>query len=162
MSKDRRWYDRDQKSSLAIETILKLPPEMQQIICKAVMQLAEKEIKDREDLENFRSVGMDKILSLYKAKERKREYDRNDQMHDTLNYLGLLSEENRCFVSQVVLDIMLLIQEYLKMCQENDLAVRRRDFEDLTAAYVRRGSSYARQLLGKMEKQAETRSRSTP
>ncbi len=148
----KRWYDQDNRVSTAVHMIMKFPPEMQSIICRGIYLLAEKEFRANELITEFKTLGTEKVLAMYKSKEKKRTYDANPNVHKAMNYLYLLSEQNRNLMATHILSLMSVMQEYLQICQNARQAPKAGEVEELTDSYVANGIQAAKSMLAELEK----------
>lgn len=142
-----RWYDRHKTVSRSVKLIETFPEEIQVIIAQGIISLAERECQARELMSNLRSLGPDKVLGIFKSKNRRRSYDQSGPVHQAMNYLFILSEENRLFVASQVIEIVNYIYEYLKSCKRYEIDANHEDVVELTQTYIDSGAEEAKQLL---------------
>ncbi len=143
----KRWYDQDKSVSTAINLTLGMPDEILNVISQGVIILAENEFKAKELLQNFKSLGTDKILALYRSKEKKRTYDKDPTVHKMVNYLYVMSPENQHFMAQHIIIIIKHVQHYLQLCAESEIAPQRKELEGITQAYAISGDEAAKEML---------------
>lgn len=148
---NKRWYDQTPHLSSAVETILILPDEIQKIVCRAIVMMADKEFQASERIQNFKSLGPEKILAFFKSKTRKRQYDDQPQVHKALNYLGLLSEDDRHYMATSILELMSLVKAYLHHCRAASEPPTALHIERLSDVYVEAGQASAYQVLRRIE-----------
>ena len=147
----QRWYDQKQQVATAIEMLLTLPEELQTIICRSVVLLANREFKAEEQLHNLKSLGTDKVLALFKSKNKKRHYDQNQTAHVALNYMGFLSEDNQQFMVVSITDMMGLVREYLQLCKTTEQSPEHVHIGALTDGYVTQGKEATDVILKAIE-----------
>jgi len=82
-----RFYDQEPSVSQAVELLLVLPQEMQSIIADGISLIAEQEFRANELMKELKSLGTEKVLAVYKSKQKKRAYDKNHAVHRAINYL---------------------------------------------------------------------------
>src|SRR5690606_18151945 len=102
----KRWYDRQPRLSQAVRLMMLFPDEVKSIISDGIMLLANREFQVSEQMNSFRTLGSEKILGLYKSKNKRREYDQNELLHKAMNYLYILSEKNQDFMAEHILQLV--------------------------------------------------------
>ena len=142
-----RWYDRQPKLSEACKLLFGFPDEIKSLISEAVLIIADREIKQKEQREQMRSLGSEKILGLYKSKNRRREYDINPYLHQAMNYLYLLSEKNRDFMAEHILKMVHYIQHYLQTCHITETPPSMEDVATITNLYIHSGDPEVKSFL---------------
>lgn len=161
-----RFYDQDPVVSQAVKLLLMLPSEIQTLAAECLSKIAETEYRMIEMLQETKSLGSDKIMALYKSKQKKREYDQNPAMHRALNYLMLLTAENRRMIAHRIVGLISHIQDYLKACQKFSIAPSYQQMGDVAIMYMHRGPDEANLLIRDMElkslRQPKLRRRSEP
>ncbi len=150
-TRKNRWYDRDPNVSNAVEMILTLPEELQDIICSSILLLAEKEFQISIQLKGLKSVGATRILSLFKSKKRQRKYDQSQNAYQSINYLSILSEENQQFMARAISEMMGLIVRYLTLCRKSERSPEARQVKKITQTYVTQGLNTAEGVLFELE-----------
>ncbi|MBK8189369.1 MAG: hypothetical protein IPK79_02870 [Vampirovibrionales bacterium] len=150
-----RWYDRIPALSSAVETILLLPESLQQIVCRAIVAMADKEFQASERIQNFKSLGPERILAYFKAKTRKRAYDQSPHAHKALTYMGLLSPDDRQYMAASILELMSLVKTYLGHCRAASEPPEEAHLERLSQTYVEGGKTAALQVLRVIEKELQ-------
>ncbi len=158
----KRFYDQDPAISRAVEVLMLLPEEMQSIIADGMSLIAEEEFKANELLNDFRSIGTDKVLAIYKSKQKKRKYDKNPSTHRAMNYMMVLSPENRLLISKKIVELMGYVQDYLKACQANHVDADNLVVGNLTDVYVKFGSDETRQFLRAVQQEFKRKLESEP
>ena len=143
----KRFYDQDVNVSNAVEMFLLFPETLQEIIAEGLAQIAEIEYQANEALKDIRSLGTERVLALYKSKQKKRKYDQNPTVHKAMNYLMVISPENRHFLANRIIELMGYIQDYLKTCQMYTTSPEADKVQVLTDLYVQLGSDECRKFL---------------
>lgn len=145
--KNNRWYDQDPTLSKSVHLIGTFPNEIQGIVAEAIMRLAERECNIKELLENLRSLGPDKVLGMYKSKNKRRKYDGNGTVHQALNYMFILSDSNRLFMAGKIIEIVNHIYDYLRICKTFRRLPDPGDIQAVVNAYLELGGVHATRLL---------------
>lgn len=134
-----RWYDSRPKMSQSARLLFALPDEIKSIISEALLVIADREFRHDEKVRHVRSLGREKVMGLHKSKNRRREYDENPHLHQAMNYLYILSEDNREFMAEHILKMMRYIQYHLETCQITQVVPQIEDLAAITNTYVNSG-----------------------
>ncbi len=146
-----RWYDNRPKVSRSVLLISALPPDVQSIIAKGIVTMANDEFKAHETLQSLRSLGSDKVMSLHKAQKKQRAIDTNPHMHQAMSYLYILSPENQDVLAERIIELMGFIREYFDACKKSTQEPTEKHIIDLTDSYVQSGSDEAKRFLSQIE-----------
>jgi hypothetical protein len=152
-----RWYDQSAELKKVVEIICTFPDEVQTILAQGMIQLAERDYQTSDMMLNLKSMGSERILGLHKSKGRLREYDRNPHTHKAINYLYILSDDNRRFMARQVLELYEHILNYMKLCITHQERVKNEILSGLTKAYVTQGSAAARRMLQEIRLELQNR-----
>jgi hypothetical protein len=146
-----RFYDQESSVSQAVELLLVLPNDMQSIIADGISLIAEQEFRANELMNELKSLGTEKVLAVYKSKQRKRAYDKNQAVHRAINYLMVLSENNRLWISKRIVGLMAHLQDYLKTCRLYSAQPTQQSVDQLTTVYVKFGPDEVKSYLKAVE-----------
>lgn len=147
-----RFYDQDPLLSQAVGLLLVLPGEVQTLTADSISRIAEAEYRTNELIQDAKTLGSDKILALYKSKQKKRDYDQNPAIHRALTYLMLLSNENRRLIAHRIVGLISHLQEYLKSCRMFSILPTFEQMQDVSNAYLKLGPEAATQKIQTFEK----------
>ncbi|MBX2861129.1 MAG: hypothetical protein KTR14_07835 [Vampirovibrio sp.] len=150
--KNKRFYDQEPTLSRAVNVMLMFPKEIQQIIVEGMIDLADQEYRASEILNNVRTLGRDKVLALYKSKQKKRDFDNDPMTHKLMNYMMILSDENRILMSNHILELVESVQEYLVTCKNYHENPDAEQIQGLTNTYVADGKEAANQVMSGIKK----------
>jgi hypothetical protein len=139
----------------SVELLETFPGEIQAVIAEGIIRLAERECQANEALSNLRSLGPDKVLGIFKSKNRRRGYDKNNPMHQAMNYLFILSDQNRVFIANQVIELVNFIYEYLKICRMYQVSARLEEVSELIRLYLEAGTVEAHQMLEDIRKRLQ-------
>ncbi|MEB3245783.1 MAG: hypothetical protein VKJ06_07350 [Vampirovibrionales bacterium] len=144
---NQRWYDAypDLQKSLVI--LAAFPPQILEIVAEGVVEMAERECRANDIIKNLRTLGKDKILALHKSKHKRRFYDVNPQLHKAMNYIFVLSENNRLYMAKKMMELIDFVFDYLKACSSVQHVPCRDEIGNLASVYVRKGGAEAREFL---------------
>ncbi len=143
----KRWYDRTAELSEASRMLMLLPDQITEIVCEAVVKLANREFQVKEKIKTFRSLGTDKVMALHKSKKKQRKYDDSQILHKTMNYLYILSHGNQDYMAQHILKLMGYIQDYLSTVKTFNTEPSMEAIAEITQQYVDRGSQDVEKFL---------------
>lgn len=144
---DRRFYDGERVVGEAINLTRQLPKEMQDVIATGLSFVAIQEYQADRRLGNLKSLGSEKILPLYKSKNKRRDYDQVSEFHTALNYLQVLETNERQNVSLRVLDLAKFALEYLDKCKFTALLPDKKKLERVRDAYLKLEKGKASEYL---------------
>lgn len=143
----KRFYDGEPSTSQAVDLMLKFPDELQTVLANSMSMVAEGDYKADEILNDLKSLGTEKVLALYKSKQKKRDYDKNPSFHRAMNYMMVMTPQNRQAISGKVLVLMGHVQEYLKVCKEKGVNPSVSTIENLAEVYVKQGNDQAKSFI---------------
>lgn len=145
----RRWYDKHTQHAESIRLLEKSPPPLQTIIADGIILLAEQELSI--SLHAIKSLGHDKVLALHKSQNRRRALDKNPHLHRALNYLSILTEENRLFMANKIRQMNRLIIDYLQACLKAEWTPRQDDIQEMIRRFVTEHPSEAEAFLSTLK-----------
>jgi len=125
----------------AIDIIPMLPEEVQSAVARGITMLA---ISDHDGENLLKSLGAEQILPMYKSKKKRRGYDQIHALHQALNYLRVLTSEQRIEVCKKVIDIAGHVQYYLDVCNRVDQAPQLSHVEKARDTYIEQGPQTAK------------------
>jgi hypothetical protein len=148
-----RWYDSRPKISQAARLLFIFPDEIKSIISEAILLIADKEFRQEEKERQVRSLGREKILGLHQSKNRRREYDQNPHLHQAMNYLYILSEDNREFMAEHILKMVQYIQCHLETCQLAQRTPDLKEVAEIVHIYIKSGDESVKLFLKQLRHQ---------
>ncbi len=134
----KRWHDQYENINQAVKGMEALPPEYQTIVAQAINLIAENNLTAEEAV---RSIGKDKIMSLFKSKQKQRSYDKNTDFHKTMNYLHALAERERRTLGQLFLDLTAGTVKYVSNCRERGMDPQREVIENMAQLFMHSNGS---------------------
>jgi hypothetical protein len=117
----KRWYDQQATVSKSITLLETFPSDFQTILGESIIELAENEFNINEMMAELRSLGPEKVLSLFKSKSKRRATDQVSQVHRAMNYMFVLPEGPRIFIATHIIGIVSYFYEYFKMCKQEGI-----------------------------------------
>jgi hypothetical protein len=142
-----RFYEEDPSVKFSIEFLFTFPQSVQTIIARGFGQIAVRDYKAQQVLNNTKSLGKEKILALYALRQKRRTYDQNPTVHQAMGYMMVLPDDCRRGLAQRLSELSGFIYEYIKDCQLAGDIPQVEILDNLTDLYVREGSVYVSQFL---------------
>ena len=95
MMNNRRWYDSDEHTGKALELLKDLDPDKRKALARDLTTFVKqiKEMKE-EDPEADVSIGIDRVLGLYKLSNSRRWYDKVSILSYALKTMSTLPKED--------------------------------------------------------------------
>ena len=146
----QRWYEQDQTLKQSIDLLQVFPDEILDVIAEGVNSVAEKEFKAKELMRDYKSLGQDTVLSLYKSKRKQRSYDKVPTMTTLINYIMLLPVEHRKILAAQIIELSEVIQQYLDECGSLQVKPEVAQIKVFRDTYLNSGYKQARQALEKV------------
>ncbi len=145
----KRWYEQDSKIAVSVQLIMKFPVELQQVIFEGVDLLVKRELKNTELANQYKTLGQEKVLAVFKSKQRKRYYDHVPEIHKAMNQIMVLPEDDQAFIAGHIIDLVKMIKEYFEaqLDSQQSSVTTKNDVKQLTDTYVKEGDDKARQYL---------------
>lgn len=151
----KRFYEEDPTVRKAVESLFLFPDDIQKIIAKSFSLIAKRDCNAEELLKEFRTLGSDRIMALYKSKRKQRHYDRIPAVHDALNYLLVMNPESRIFLAAKVIELVSLMQDYFKLCKQYTEPPNLELIENLSTVYIERGRKAVIAFMQQVETQLQ-------
>lgn len=132
----KRWYDKQQTVSKSVKLLQTFPIEYQEVLADTMIRLAKKHCRAEELMADIKAQGPEKVLSVFKAKSKNRDYDRNETVHQAMIYLYILPDEGRIFIAGQVIIVVGHLFEYFTICRETSQSASREVVQSLSSAFV--------------------------
>lgn len=150
-AKHNRWYDKQPMVKQSVELLAAFPDEVLTIMAEGINSVIEREYRVQELLRSFKSLGQEKILALYKSKQKLRKLDQNPMMHKTVNYLFVVAEENKQQIARHVLELISTVHSYLLLMREAKQSPTLQHILEIRNTYVSHGIEAAKQQVKAIE-----------
>lgn len=122
-SPSQRWYEQQPTVSKSVVLLEIFPGEFQVILGDTIIALAEKHCRAKELMANLRSLGPEKVLSIFKSKGKRRPFDQHQSTHQAMNYMYILPDPERIYIATEIIIVVGHVVEYFKVCLEEGLTV---------------------------------------
>jgi hypothetical protein len=101
MLNNRRWYDSDENTGKALELLKELDENKRRALSKDLTTFV-RQIKEmrEEDEESDVSIGIDRVLGLYKISNSRRWYDKVSILSYALKTMSTLPKEDFCNIME--------------------------------------------------------------
>ena len=142
-----RWYDQRPQLAKAVRILLLMPDEIRTIMGEGITTLTRQEFEEMLKEKHYVSVGSEKIMGLHKSKNRRREYDQNEALHNALNYLYILSESGQDLMAEHMIQMLEYIQRYRDICQEFQQPLSLEEIAALTDKYIQNKTEEVEEFL---------------
>ncbi|MCA9806342.1 MAG: hypothetical protein KC476_00165 [Cyanobacteria bacterium HKST-UBA06] len=149
---NRRWYDGEPGLVQFLATLNLFPRPAQEIVCNTVNELLEKQYHVNQLMSGYRSLGFEKVKRLQFSKLKRRDYDEYLYLHNTINYLGLLSDENLQILLDLMNDLLRYDIDYLNLCKQYDKTASLTDLQHIATTFFRQGGNAVKVFLTAVEK----------
>ncbi len=110
---NRRWYDGIANLAMAIHLSRQLPPEIQSLIARNLNETIDQQRELRRTDNNAYSIGLPRMLGLYKSSNRQRWYDPYHQLHRAFTHMSGVPDDLLADFADRVLDVHEYVKSYL-------------------------------------------------
>jgi hypothetical protein len=136
----QRWYDLHPTVSKSVKLLETFPMEVQKLIGEAIIRLAERQCRASDIMTDLRSLGPEKVLGIFKSKNKRRTYDADVTVHQAMNYLYALPEEERERIAEQIISLVSVIYDYLKLCQSYNTTTTPAEVRTLVERFILEGT----------------------
>jgi hypothetical protein len=143
----KRWYDSKPGMSRALKMLERFPESVVQIVAEGVLTIAHRDYEISQAMKSLRSLGPDRVMGLYKSKQRRRTYDACPSLHRAVNTVYVLSDERQKFLISKMNALIDYTITYLKDCQAFEVEPSEDNLAELVNTYVESGPAQAEKLL---------------
>lgn len=150
---NQRFYDRDQSVCAAVNLTRQLPQDFQGLIAGGINTVAIRDHQADERMSHLKSLGAEKILPLYKSKNKRRDYDSVPEFHTAMNYLRILEENERRKVADTVLELVEFANHYLEKCRYTACIPDPKKIEQVRDSFLGMETAKALQYLETVRKE---------
>lgn len=147
----RRFYEEDPTVKKAVDSLFLFPEDIQKVIARGFSLIAERDCNAQERLNEFKTLGTEKVLALYKSKRKLRKYDKNPVVHEAMNYMLIMDTDSRNFLAGKVIELVSFMQDYLKLCKTYSCSPDMRTVENISETFVEKGLTEAKSFISKLE-----------
>lgn len=144
---NQRFYDRDKSVCAAVNLTRQLPQDFQGLIADGINTVAVRDHQADEKLSHLKSLGAERILPLYKSKNKRRDYDTVPEFHTAMNYLRILEEDERRKVTDTIIDLAEFAHHYLETCRYTACIPDQKKIEQVRDTYLEMETAQAMQYL---------------
>lgn len=144
---NKRWHDNRGELSEVIALLELIPLEALPYIVEGISQRAEQQYQLSSALQTLKTVGQDKVLALYKSKNRRRSYDRDPDLHKIVNYFFVLSEEKQEKLANELLRFSEYLVDYLATCEAFDLKPKPEELDEIKRRFIQQGPQPVQEFI---------------
>lgn len=142
-----RFYEKNETVKQAVTLLFKFPPDVRSVLARGFCQLAESDFDAHVVIKDFKRLGKEKVLALYKSAQKRREYDCDPYLTKAMNYLMILNPDEQFFISVKLLDLMHVVRDFMVVCKQHAVKLQLAMVEKITNMYVHCGRKEAEEFL---------------
>jgi hypothetical protein len=135
--------------------LFKFPPDIKSILARGFCAIAENDFDAHILIQDLKSLGQEKVLSLYKSNLKRREYDHDPYLNRAMNYLMILSPDNQFFLASKVMDMLAVVRDYMVLCKKHSTAIQLKLVEKITRICVTCGLEEAAEFVVQIRRELE-------
>ena len=132
-----RWYDQQPTVSRAVDILNDFPLDFQIVLANSIVEIAESHCNVNELLADLRTLGPEKVLSVFKSKSKRRELDASKEVHHALNCMYILSDGDRIFIANHLITLGSYLVDYFKICKTEGMQPSLSIAREVSAAYIK-------------------------
>jgi len=151
-----RFYEKNPTVKKAVTLLFKFPPDVRSILARGFCAIAETDFDAHVVIKDFKRLGKEKVLALYKSAQKRREYDDDPYLTKAMNYLMILNPDEQFFISVKLMDLMYVVRDFMVMCKVHAVKLQLAVVERLTHMYVHCGRKEAEEFLATSQKLFES------
>lgn len=145
-----RFYEKNPTVKKAVNLLFKFPFNVRSVLAKELCAIAESDFNAHVMIRDFKSLGKEKVLALYKSEQGRRHYDKDPNLSRAMNYLMILSPSDQFFLASRLMDLIHLVRDFMVICKKYGQGIQLALIERLTETYVRYGLNEAAETLEKV------------
>lgn len=134
-----RWYDPVPQAFNAIGWLLHFNPNVQSTVCGYLQPMIDDYAQKRQEKDMIKSMGSEKVLSLYQAQQKRRGLDQRQETFRVLSRIKTLNDSDRAAMVVHLHYIITGIRYYHGLCHEFNITPRTTDIRALTETYRKQG-----------------------
>jgi len=142
-----RFYEKNPTVKQAVTLLFKFPPDVRSILARGFCAIAESDFDAHIVIKDFKRLGKEKVLALYKSAQKRREYDRDPYLTKAMNYLMILNPDQQFFISVKLLDLIHVVRDFMVVCKQHAVRLQLAMVEKITHMYVHCGRKEAEEFL---------------
>lgn len=127
--------------------LFKFPPDVRSILARGFCAIAESDFDAHIVIKDFKRLGKEKVLALYKSAQKRREYDSDPYLTKAMNYLMILNPDEQFFISVKLLDLIHVVRDFMVVCKQHAVKLHLAMVEKITHMYVHCGRKEAEEFL---------------
>lgn len=143
----RRWYDHQQPLCSTLKLLRQFPAEVTAIVSDGLVYLAERRYQADQSHSIRRNIGRERVLSLYKSKNKRRFYDTVPSLHKAMNYHFVMPQSIQKSLSEDSLEMVMTVVDYFSLCNQREISPTLNQLQLITIFYVENGKDGVRRYL---------------
>lgn len=157
-SSKKRWHDQQPTVARSVKLLEVFPPEFQGLLGETITTLAEKHCKARELMANLRSLGPEKVLSIFKSKSKRRSFDQQPAVHQAMSYMFILPDKERLYIAGHIIVLVGQVVEYFKFSITEGTPAYFSTVAALTTAYANGNYKDLKSFLAQLQNPSQASS----
>ncbi len=145
-----RWTDEDPTTANAVGWLLAFPKAVIIALAQPLLNMTEHQHQQLEDDSSVKSLGADKVMSMYQSRLRRRSSDKEPEVFRFLNRLKALPTNLRNVMIGHTVAMVNGTRLYLKACVDNGVSPKISDIHRITDEYRRGGNNGLNALLAEI------------
>ena len=135
----KRWYDQYDRIAHSIGLIEEFPPPFQRVLGESIIAIAENQCQVKNLMGELRELGPEKVLGLFKSKNKQRKYDSLPEVHQGINYMYILPDEERLLIAEQLIELADSFQKYFVLCRKSGQEPSVKLASQLSKTYLQSG-----------------------
>jgi hypothetical protein len=147
----QRWYDQRPPVKESLSLIKIFPGSYQAPIAQGMGVLAEKRYKAHQKTKQYSSLGRDHVIALYKANEKRRAIDKQEDLFRLYRYMMILPPDKGDDLAHKMTRLMRLIGRYLRTTRDFNTTPEHSIIKGMVNIFVEKGEKPALGVLLEIE-----------
>jgi hypothetical protein len=143
----QRWYDTDLRLSAVVRSLELLNEQSLEYFAEKLLEISESLLSEHGGADYLESLDPRKKAGLEKAQtNRKRWYDRQENLHKAFNNLYALTPKDRREVASRLTTPILIVEAYERYCRQEEVTPDIRVIEEILRTCLLEGHERAKRL----------------
>ncbi len=156
-----RWYDTIPMAFNAIGWMLNFSASIQHTLCGYLVPIINHYAQRRQENEWLKSLGSEKVLSLYQAQQKRRDCDQRQATFNMLNKIKTLNDTDRDTMVKHLHNMISGVRLYHGLCHDLKMTPRTADIRTLVETYRKEGKASMMTSLDELKNRFLSRKPST-
>jgi hypothetical protein len=113
----RRWHDNDPDLLIALERLALCPPDQQHLLAQLLLDTTDVIGMSYQQDSRLKNLGTERVMSLMRAKARRRWYDKDITMHKAIMSVMMVMDTHRTLLGRRLGHAIQAIETYTDWCK---------------------------------------------